>query len=223
MKAISAVIQERLVESGTPFLSTDNISAHLREGDMDLLQVEVEGRVLALLESLVIDVTNDHNTRDTARRVSKMYLKEIFSGRYDPQPSVTDFPNAKKVDELYVVGPIEVRSCCSHHLAPIQGKLWIGVHPSSRVMGLSKFHRLANWVMERPQIQEEATIALADLIEDLISPLGLGLVFTAQHMCCAMRGVKDNTTWMTTSVVRGTLRESIGLKQEFLSLVKLNP
>lgn len=219
---ISEVLKARLQAADKPFLSTDNISHVFQDGDMELLLEEVEGKMLTLLKSLVIDVDNDHNTKDTARRVAKMYVKEIFSGRYRKQPEVTDFPNAKKLDELYVVGPINVRSCCSHHFAPILGKVWIGIQPSERVMGLSKFHRLANWVMERPQIQEEATISLADLIETLIAPKGLGIVFTAQHLCCSMRGVKDDGTWMTTSVVRGTLRESPSLKEEFFNLVKLH-
>ena len=222
MNTIAARIAERIKASGKSFLSTDNISEFIEPGELEALQEEVEASIRTTLTALVIDVDNDHNTKETARRVAKMYLQEIFSGRYREQPSVTDFPNAKNMDELYVVGPITVRSCCSHHFAPIYGQAWIGVHPGERVMGLSKFHRLTNWVMERPQIQEEATVSLADTIENLIKPQGLGIIVKASHMCCSMRGVKDADTLMTTSVVRGTLRNNKVLKDEFLSLVKMN-
>lgn len=222
MNTVAKRIAARMKESGKSFLSTDNISDSLLPGELEALQSEVEEAVRSTLMALVIDVDNDHNTKDTARRVAKMYMQEIFSGRYREQPAVTDFPNAKKMDELYVVGPIAVRSCCSHHFAPIVGKAWIGVHPGERVMGLSKFHRLANWIMERPQIQEEATVSLADTIEALIKPKGLGVIVKAAHMCCSMRGVKDSDTLMTTSVVRGTLRNDKALKEEFLALVRMN-
>jgi len=220
--SISKRIKNRIEESGKPFLSTDNISEYIHPGEFELLLSEVEGKMLDVLQALVIDTENDHNTKGTARRVAKMYLREVFAGRYTEQPSLTEFPNAKSMDELYVVGPITVRSCCSHHLCPILGKVWIGIKPGNKVMGLSKFHRITNWIMERPQIQEEATIMLADKIEELIAPIGLGIVFTAQHFCCSTRGVKDSATWMTTSVVRGTLREEPSQKEEFLKLVKLN-
>lgn len=219
---VSDVIKQRIALSEAPFTSTDNISRFIKDEEMPALQRELQTKIEAVLSTLCIDVENDHNTKDTAKRVAKMFLNEMFAGRYTRQPEITVFPNARALDELYTVGPISVRSTCSHHLVPIMGKLWIGVHPSDVVMGLSKFHRISNWIMARPQIQEEATQLLADTIEELISPKGLGIVFTAQHMCCSMRGVQDPDTWMTTSVVRGTLREHPTLKEEFMSLIKLN-
>lgn len=219
---VSAIIKQRIALEGAPFTSTDNIARFIREDELPRLQRELQTKIESMLDTLCIDVENDHNTKDTARRVAKMYLNEMFAGRYTKQPEITVFPNARKLDELYTVGPISIRSTCSHHLVPIMGKVWIGVHPSDVVMGLSKFHRIANWIMARPQIQEEATQLLADTIEELIHPKGLGIVFTAQHMCCSMRGVQDPDTWMTTSVVRGTLKEHTTLKEEFMSLIKLN-
>ena len=117
--------------------------------------------------SLVIDTESDHNTRGTARRIARMYLSEVFRGRYGAKPDVTEFPNIERLNELIIVGPITVRSACSHHLCPILGKLWIGVLPNenTNLIGLSKYVRLTDWVMSRPQIQEEAVVRLADLLQ----------------------------------------------------------
>ena len=121
------------------FHANDNISAFLNPGELDALLEEVESKMSAVLHSLVIDVENDHNTQDTARRVAKMYLKEVFRGRYIPPPPVTEFPNAAGLNELMIVGPFTVRSACSHHFCPIMGKLWIGLMPNqhSNLIGLS--------------------------------------------------------------------------------------
>ncbi len=126
---VSARIRERLIESGVSFLANDNIADHLQPGELDQLQVEVADKVRDLLRSLVIDIDNDHNTHETAERVAKMYLQEVFKGRYHQQPKVASFPNVKQLDEIYTVGPITVRSACSHHLVPIMGNCWIGIKP----------------------------------------------------------------------------------------------
>ena len=151
------------------------------------------------LKHLVIDVENDHNTQETAERVSKMYLNEVFKGRYHEQPKVTSFPNDKNLDEIYTVGPISVRSACSHHLVPILGECWIGIKPGNKVIGLSKFARVADWVFSRPHIQEEAVMILADEIEKLCEPKGLGIIVKAQHYCMKWRGVKEPNTSMINS------------------------
>ena len=123
---ISLRIRERLEAAGVPYLANDNISEHLAEGELEQLEVEVAGKVRDLLRSLVIDIDNDHNTEETAERVARMYLHEVFKGRYHQQPKIASFPNVKKLDEIYTVGPITVRSACSHHLVPILGNCWIG-------------------------------------------------------------------------------------------------
>jgi GTP cyclohydrolase I len=151
--------------------------------------------------------------------MAKMYLREVFAGRYEQFPKLTDFPNHKKLDELYAVGPITVRSACSHHLCPIEGELWIGVVPGARVIGLSKFSRIARWVMARPQIQEEAIVQLADLLEEKIKPRGLAVVLRARHSCMTWRGVRESSTTMTTSVVRGILKESPASRDEFFKTI----
>jgi GTP cyclohydrolase I len=138
-------------------------------------------------------------------------------------PSVTDFPNAKHLDEIYTIGPITVRSGCSHHMVPIMGKAWVGVLPSERVIGISKFIRLVEWIMARPQIQEEATVQVADLIEQLINPKGLAIVVRAQHQCMTWRGVRETDTSMTTSVMRGVFLTNPAARSEFLKLIEGQP
>ena len=217
----SETIRQRLLAAGAPVLANDNIAAHLDPGDLDALEVEVAERVEGLLRALVIDVDSDHNTKGTAERVARMYLHEVFKGRYHQPPRLTDFPNAKELDQVYTVGPITVRSACSHHLVPILGKCWVGIKPSERVIGLSKFVRLAEWVFSRPHIQEEAVMILADEIERLVKPVGLVVIVKAQHYCMKWRGVREPETSMVTSVVRGEFREKPHMKDEFLKLIEL--
>ena len=217
---VSQRIRARLQQSGTSFFANDNIADHIGEGEMEQLEVEVADRVRELLRSLVIDIDNDHNTEETAERVARMYLQEVFKGRYLQQPKVASFPNVKQLDEIYTVGPISVRSACSHHLVPILGTCWIGIKPGSRVIGLSKFSRVADWVFSRPHIQEEAVMILADEIERLCEPQGLAILLKAQHYCMKWRGVKEPQASMINSVVRGDFRHDPSLKQEFFELVK---
>ena len=130
-KLISEIIRDRIKNAGVRFSANDNIADYINPGELEILEKEVASRVKDLLKSLVIDVENDHNTQETAERVSKMYLNEVFKGRYHEQPKVTSFPNDKNLDEIYTVGPISVRSACSHHLVPILGECWIGIKPVS--------------------------------------------------------------------------------------------
>jgi len=219
-RSISSVIRARLEAADAPYLANDNIADHLKPGELDLLQQEVTDKVRDLLRSLVIDIERDHNTEETAERVAKMYLQEVFKGRYLEQPKIASFPNVKNLDEIYTVGPITVRSACSHHLVPILGNCWIGIKPGSSVIGLSKFARVADWVFSRPHIQEEAVMILADEIERLCEPKGLAILVKAQHYCMKWRGVKEPQTSMVNSVVRGDFRHDPSLKAEFFELVK---
>jgi GTP cyclohydrolase I len=150
-----------------------------------------------------------------------MYIDEVFQGRYVKPPRITEFPNAEHLNELMLVGPITVRSACSHHLCPVIGKLWIGIMPNkgTNVIGLSKYARLAEWVMGRPQIQEEAVIQLANLIEEKTRPDGLAVVMEATHFCMAWRGVKDLDSRMINSVMRGVFLKDMSLRREFLALL----
>ena len=219
----SARIRLRLQEAGTRYRANDNISAFIAPGELDELFDEVAAKMQTVLESLVIDVQHDHNTQDTARRVAKMYLTEVFRGRYLPAPPVTEFPNAASLNELMIVGPITIRSACSHHFCPIMGRLWVGIMPNqhSNLIGLSKYARLAEWIMSRPQIQEEAITQLADLLMDKVKPDGLAVVMEADHFCMHWRGVKDTASKMVNSIMRGSLLKDATLRREFLSLINL--
>ena len=214
-------IRSRLRASGQRFHANDNIEAFIEKGELPLLEAEVAEKMSDLLETLVIDIEGDHNTHDTARRVAKLYVREVFAGRYEPAPPITDFPNVARLNELMIVGPVTVRSACSHHLCPIIGRIWVGVMPNekSALIGLSKYARLLGWVMTRPQIQEEAIAQLADLLERKMNPDGLAIVMEADHFCMQWRGVKDMDSKMTNSIMRGSFLNDPDLRREFLSLM----
>lgn len=218
---VSVKIRERIKAARKRFNANDNIADFIEPGELELLLDEVESKMKGVLDSLVIDAENDHNTDNTARRVAKMYLKEVFLGRYVKAPVITEFPNAEHLNELMIVGPITVRSACSHHFCPIMGKIWIGVLPNefTNVIGLSKYARLAEWVMGRPQIQEEAVVQLADLIQQKTQPDGLAIVMEATHFCMGWRGVKDVDSKMINSVMRGSFLKDANLRREFLALI----
>lgn len=218
---VSVRIRERLLHARKRFNANDNIAGFVAPGELEQLLDEVEVKMQGVLDSLVIDTVGDHNTHNTARRVAKMYLNEVFKGRYVPAPSITEFPNAGHLNELLIVGPITVRSACSHHFCPIIGKIWIGVMPNehTNVIGLSKYARLAEWVMGRPQIQEEAVVQLADLIMENTQPDGLAIVMEASHFCMSWRGVKDLDSKMINSVMRGVFLKDATLRREFLALI----
>ena len=218
---VSVKIRERLVQSRKRFHANDNISAFIEPGELEKLLDEVELKMQGVLDSLVIDTEQDHNTNNTARRVAKMYLNEVFKGRYIEAPPITEFPNAEHLNELMIVGPITVRSACSHHFCPVIGQVWIGVMPNehTNVIGLSKYARLAEWIMGRPQIQEEAVVQLADLIQSKTQPDGLAIVMEASHYCMGWRGVKDLDSKMINSVMRGVFLKDPNLRREFLALI----
>ena len=218
---VSVKIRERLVAARKRVNANDNIADFIEPGELESLLDEVEEKMKGVLSSMEIDIDNDHNSDKTARRVAKMYLNEVFRGRYVSVPTITEFPNAEHLNELMIVGPITVRSACSHHLCPVIGQIWIGVLPNehTNVIGLSKYARLAEWVMGRPQIQEEAVVQLADLIQQKTQPDGLAIVMEATHFCMGWRGVKDMDSKMINSVMRGSFLKDSNLRREFLSLI----
>lgn len=214
-------IRYRLIGAERRYHANDNIAAYLREGELDELRDEVAAKMQEVLKSLVIDTDSDHNTNETAQRVAKMFLTEVFRGRYVPMPAVTEFPNVERLNELMIVGPITVRSACSHHLCPIMGRVWIGILPNehSNLIGLSKYARICDWIMSRPQIQEEAVTMLANELQSRVKPDGLAIVMEADHFCMQWRGVKDSNSMMTNSVMRGAFLKDANLRREFLSLL----
>ena len=215
-------VRMRLVNAGCRHHANDNISAFVEAGELEQIQAEVQAQMQGVLRALVIDTDSDHNTQDTAKRVAKMFVQEIFKGRYQPMPAVTEFPNVTRLNELMIVGPITVRSACSHHLCPIMGKVWIGLLPNehSNLIGLSKYARICDWIMSRPQIQEEAVTMLANELQERVQPDGLAIVMEADHFCMHWRGVKDTESKMTNSVMRGAFMKDANLRREFLSLIR---
>jgi GTP cyclohydrolase I len=215
-------VRMRLVNAGCRHHANDNIAGFIEAGELEQIQAEVQAQMQGVLRALVIDTDSDHNTQDTAKRVAKMFVQEIFKGRYQPMPAVTEFPNVTRLNELMIVGPITVRSACSHHLCPIMGKVWIGLLPNehSNLIGLSKYARICDWIMSRPQIQEEAVTMLANELQERVQPDGLAIVMEADHFCMHWRGVKDNESKMTNSVMRGAFMKDANLRREFLSLIR---
>ncbi|OZI20314.1 GTP cyclohydrolase [Bordetella genomosp. 9] len=215
-------IRRRLRDAGVRYHANDNIAPYIEPGELAALQDEVAGKLQEVLESLVIDTVGDHNTLDTAARVARMFIQETFQGRYLPRPDITQFPNAERLDQLMVVGPIRIRSACSHHMCPILGHVWIGVlpNPDSRLIGLSKYARLCDWILGRPQIQEEAISMLADELEAQVRPDGLGILMEADHLCMQWRGVKQHETMMRSSLMRGRLLEDSDLRRQFIDLAR---
>lgn len=218
---VSVKIRERLANARKRFHANDNIADFIQPGELELLLNEVETKMQGVLDSLVINTESDHNTHNTARRVAKMYINEVFKGRYAHQPPITEFPNAEHLNELMIVGPLTVRSACSHHFCPVIGKIWIGILPNqhTNVIGLSKYARLVDWIMGRPQIQEEAVVQLADLIMEKTQPDGLAIVMEASHFCMSWRGVREMDSKMINSVMRGVFLKDSALRHEFLSLI----
>lgn len=214
-------IRYRLIGADCRYHASDNISAFIRPGELEELKTEVRSRMQEMLHALVIDTENDHNTNQTAERVARMFLSEVFRGRYVPMPAVTELPNESRLNQLMIVGPLTVRSACSHHLCPIMGKVWVGILPNehSNLIGPSKYARICEWIMGRPQIPEEAVMMVADELERRVTPDGLALVMESDHFCMHWRGVKDGDATLTHSVMRGTFLKDATLRREFLSLL----
>lgn len=192
----------------------------VQEQQLNRMQKEVELICEKLLDALQIE--RDHNTEETPKRMAKMFVREVFAGRYTPEPKITLFPNVKGLQNLYTVGPVTIRSCCSHHFVPIMGQAWFGIIPTkdSKLMGLSKFSRIANWFFNRPQIQEEATQQLGDWLQTNVGGAGIGLVVRAKHFCTVWRGIKDAEENMITSFMHGVLNDDVKARAEFFEAIK---
>ena len=213
----SKKIKQRITAAKARFHSNDNISKFIEPNELDLLQEEVAEQFQGVLESLVIDTETDHNTKATAKRVAKMFIKETFNGRYVPTPRVTAFPNLG-YKSLYTTGPISIKSTCAHHFQNIVGKCWVGVVPNGEVIGLSKFNRLIHHICERPQIQEEMSSQIADKLEKYAKTENIAVVVKAEHHCMTHRGVREHESDMTTAIMRGAFKNDPALKQEFYDI-----
>lgn len=201
------------------FDANGNISVGREERDMMIGELtEKFGDIFNILR---ID-RNDPNSMNTPHRLAKMWVNELFAGRFEPAPKITVFPNRKQVDELIISRNITVMSVCSHHWQPISGTCAIGYIPGDHVLGLSKFSRIVEWFSRRGQIQEELGEQIADFIEDIIKPKALGVVIESKHYCMIARGVNESEdkASMVTSVMRGSLRDELPLRNEFLTLIR---
>ena len=214
---ISEIIRNRVIDAGVRYHCNDNISGFILDNELEQLVDEVTEKFQDVLNSLVIDINNDHNTQDTARRVAKMFIKETFSGRYQPVPKVTAFPNLG-YKSLYTTGPISIRSTCAHHFQNIVGKCWVGIVPDQEVIGLSKFNRIVHHICERPQIQEEMTTQIAQALQEYAKTPNIAVVVKAEHHCMTMRGVREHESDMTTAIMLGAFHTDPALKQEFYDI-----
>ena len=214
---ISDKIKERLKKENIRFHCNDNIADYILPGELEELQAEVQEAMQGVLSSLVIDTEHDHNTQDTAKRVAKMWLKEVFGGRYQQPPRVTAFPNMG-YKSLYTSGPISIRSTCAHHFQNIVGNCWVGIIPNGEVIGLSKFNRIVHHIAQRPQIQEEMTTQVAEELKKYAKTEHIAVILKAEHHCMTHRGVREHESDMTTSILHGAFKEDPALREEFYKI-----
>ena len=214
---VSEKIKKRIKDAKARYHANDNISEFIKEGELEQLQNEVQDKMKSLLSSLVIDTENDHNTQDTAKRVAKMWIKEVFGGRYNPFPRVTSFPNMG-YKSMYTSGPISIRSTCAHHFQNIVGNAWIGIIPNGEVIGLSKFNRIVHHIAERPQIQEEMTTQIAEALQEYAHTKNIAVVVKAEHHCMTHRGVREHESDMTTAIMLGAFKEDPATRDEFYKI-----
>tara|TARA_Y100001937_G_C6999060_1_gene275591 strand:+ start:55 stop:732 length:678 start_codon:yes stop_codon:yes gene_type:complete len=217
MTKISDVIKRRLIEAGAKFTANDNISKYINDDEMKALQQEVEAEFQNVLSALVIDTENDHNTRETAKRVAKMWIKETFGGRYKKPPKITAFPNMG-YKSMYTSGPISIKSTCAHHFQNIVGNCWVGIIPNGEVIGLSKFNRIVHHIAERPQIQEEMTTQIAQGLQEYAKTKHIAVVLKAEHHCMTHRGVREHESDMTTAIMLGAFKEDPATREEFYKI-----
>ena len=215
-------IKARLEQSTHRYWAGDNISAVLQEGDKEELINEATKAFEGVLDALVIDRYNDPNSKGTARRLAKMYYNEIMAGRYDPMPSATAFPNDSddRYDGMLVVRS-ELKSMCSHHHQPVSGTAYIGLIAADKLIGLSKYTRIAQWCARRGTLQEELANDIAREIESATGAANLGVYIQATHGCCENRGIMATSSLTQTTVLKGSFKDDAGTKKEFFDNIKL--
>jgi GTP cyclohydrolase I len=219
---ISKIIAQRLQSDGARYWAGDNISQYINEDEYPLLIDELTGKFEDVLDSLVIDRHSDPNSIDTGRRLAKMYVGEIMAGRYDPAPMATAFPNDSddKYEGMLVVRS-ELKSMCSHHHQPVAGVAYIGILAANKLIGLSKYTRIAQWCARRGTLQEELNNVIADEIQAATGTENLGVYVQATHGCCENRGIMAHSSLTQTTVLRGAFRDDPSTKKEFFDNIKL--
>ena len=217
---VSKIIRDRVEHDGNRYYAADNISEFIEDGELELLIDEVAGKFEGVLQSLIIDTEDDPNSTGTSKRLAKMYVNEIMSGRYYPAPRVTSFPNDGKYDQLIVVRS-DIKSMCSHHHQPVSGVCYIACMPGDRVIGLSKYTRIAQHLSQRGHLQEELTEMIAAQIEELTASKAVGVYIRARHGCCENRGIMSSNSSTQTTVLKGELKTNPALKNEFMHNVQI--
>jgi len=215
-------IIQRLKDNGIRYWAGDNISQALETGDKEALVEEATQAFENVLDTLLIDRHNDPNSQGTARRLAKMYFNEIMSGRYDPIPSATAFPNnSEERYEGMLVVRSELKSMCSHHHQPVGGTAYIGIIAADKLIGLSKYTRIAQWCARRGTLQEELANDIAREIQKATGAENLGVYIQATHGCCENRGIMAHSSLTQTTVLRGAFKDDPGTKKEFFDNIKL--
>ena len=218
----SKKIKDKLKEAGKRFWAGDNISDYMDEGDKQALVDELAPKFEAVLDGLVIDIENDPNSHDTGRRLAKMYINELMAGRYEPMPNATAFPNDSmdRYEGMLVVRS-ELTSMCSHHHQIVRGVAYIGIIASEKLIGLSKYTRIAQWCAMRGTLQEELANDIVREIQKATGTENLGVYIQATHGCVENRGVKAHSSLTQTTVLKGSFKEDPGTKKEFMDNIKL--
>ena len=220
--SISELIKERLEDAGMRYWANDNISSVLEEGDKEKLIQEAIPAFENVLQKLLIDTKTDPNSQDTARRMAKMYINEIMSGRYDPMPNPSAFPNYIEGGyEGMLVVRSELTSLCSHHHQTVKGVAYIGIIAADKLIGLSKYTRIAQWCAERGTLQEELANDITREIQKATGAEHLGVYIQATHGCVENRGVKAHSSLTQTTVLKGAFKDDAATKKEFMDNIKL--
>jgi len=220
--AKSDEIKQKLKDANIRYWAGDNISKVLQEGDKQELIKELTPKFEAIIDSLVIDRENDPNSMDTGRRLAKMYINELMSGRYNPMPNATAFPN--HIEDGYkgmLVVRSELKSVCSHHHQPVSGVAYIGILAAEKLIGLSKYTRIAQWCARRGTLQEELNNVIAHEIMKATGSKNVGVYVQATHGCCENRGIMAHSSLTQTTVLEGAFFQDPGTKAEFFNQIKL--
>ena len=212
----------RIKEAGAKYWASDNVSQFMDEGDDQALIEELVPKFESILDTLIIDRHTDPNSQGTARRLAKMYINELMWGRYNDMPNATAFPN--DIEEGYkgmLVVRSEILSMCSHHHQPVAGVAYIGIIAAERLIGLSKYTRIAQWCARRGTLQEELNNVIANEIQQATGSQNVGVYLQATHGCCENRGIGAHSSLTQTTVLRGAFNDDAGTKKEFMDNIKL--
>ena len=215
-------IRDSVKAAGARAWANDNISDYIEEGEKQLLIEEAMPAFENVLQSLVIDTETDPNSQDTAKRMAKMYINEIMSGRYEPMPNPSAFPNYIEGGyEGMLVVRSELTSLCSHHHQTVKGVAYIGIIAGPKLLGLSKYSRIAQWCARRGTLQEDLNVMIANQIQETTGSDDVGVYVQATHGCCENRGIKAHSSLTQTTVLRGVFKSDPDVRKEFIDNVKL--